>query len=127
MRVSILIFLLIAGSVQAGYIRPEERLENTAWEERAMHLGADLRCITCQSQSVNDSDAPMAVAVRHVVRSKIQAGWDDPAIIAYLQQRYGTHILMTPPVKGFALPWVLPYLLLLASAFVIFLYWRRRS
>ncbi len=88
------------------------QLENPADEARATALMAQLRCIQCQGQAISDSDAPIAGAMRHEVRSRVERGESDAQIRGWLVQRYGEWIDFSPPSHGAGLLlWLLPLLL----------------
>lgn len=89
------------------------QLENPAQEARALALMENLRCIQCQGQSIHDSDAPIAAAMRHEVRTRIIAGESDEQITGWLTQRYGDYVNFAPPSTGAnILLWLAPLLLL---------------
>lgn len=89
------------------------QLDDPAKEARALSLMETLRCIQCQSQSIHDSDAPMAQAMRHEVRSRVAMGQSDAQITNWLVERYGNKVSFTPPASGAALLlWCLPILVL---------------
>lgn len=89
------------------------QLENPAQEARAVELMENLRCIQCQGQSIHDSDAPIAAAMRHEVRSRIAAGQSDAQIKQWLVERYGDWVSFAPPAHGSGLLlWLAPLLLL---------------
>lgn len=95
------------------------QLDNPASEARAVELMENLRCIQCQGQSIHDSDAPIAAAMRHEVRSKIIAGQSDAQITDWLVERYGDYVNFAPPASGSGLLlWIAP-LLLLAFALLL--------
>ena len=100
-------------------------------EERVRAVAATVRCPTCRSQSVRDSDAPAAEHIRAEIRRRVDAGQGDDDIRAYLVSRYGQSILLTPPRSGVAaLVWVLPVaglVLALAGLAVAFRRWRPSS
>ena len=99
------------------------QLEDPAQEAQALELMETLRCLTCQSQSIADSDAPMAGDMRHQVRSRIAAGEDPEAIRAWLVERYGDYVSYSPEVSASTWPlFAIPVVLLLTAAFVL---WRR--
>lgn len=102
-----------------------KQLDDPAQEAKAQALMETLRCLTCQSQSVADSDASMAGDVRNVVRQKIKAGEEPEAVRQWLIDRYGSWISYDPPASGSTLLlWALPLILLLIAAFVA---WQRFS
>ena len=96
------------------------QLENPADEAEAQALMETLRCLKCQSQSIADSDAPMAGDMRHQVRSRIQAGEEPEAIRAWLVERYGDYVSYAPTVSNTTWPlFAIPLLLLIVAAIII--------
>lgn len=104
---------LAAVMVPAAALDPDERLSDPALEARAHRLGSELRCVVCQSESIEISNAPLAEDMRRLVREQIKAGATDEEVKAYLVARYGDYVLMRPPVKPetYGL-WLAPALLL---------------
>ena len=105
---------------------PDELLADPAQEERARDLGKRLRCLVCQNQSIDDSDADLARDLRTLVRERIRAGDSDEEIIAFLTERYGDFILLRPPVTPatFGL-WFGPAAVLVVAGLGIAIYLRR--
>jgi cytochrome c-type biogenesis protein CcmH len=95
------------------------QLESPTQEARALALMENLRCIQCQGQSIHDSDAPIAEAMRHEVRSRVAAGQSDDQINGWLIERYGDWVSFAPPASGPGLMLWLAPLLLLGAAFWI--------
>ena len=112
----------VDGGIKSAYaIAPEEQLSDPLLEERARGLSAQLRCLVCQNQSIDDSDADLAVDLRREVREQLIAGQDDDAILANLQATYGDYILLNPPVNPTTyLLWAAPFLLLGAALALFF-------
>lgn len=108
---------------------PDEVLEDPALEARARSLSKELRCLVCQNQSIDDSDAGLAGDLRRVVRERLLAGDSDDEIIAFVTDRYGDFVLLRPPVKPTT--WVLwygpPVIFVLAAIAIAFYLRRRRS
>ena len=105
----------ISLSAQDGPPPPlaNQQLADPDQEARALELMQRLRCIQCQGQSIHDSDAPIAAAMRHEVRERIKAGQSDSEIESWLIERYGDWISFAPPASGGALVlWLLPVMLL---------------
>lgn len=97
------------------------QLDDPAQEAKAQELMETLRCLTCQSQSIADSDAPMAGDMRHQVRIRIAAGEDPEDIRLWLMDRYGDYVSYAPVVSGNTWPlYVLPVLFLLVAGAVLF-------
>ena len=102
--------------------RPEEMLPDPAQEERAREIGRDLRCMVCQNQSIEDSDADLARQLRVVVREQVAAGRSDEAVRDYLHARYGDFVLLRPPFNAVtALLWFTPLLAVLGGVTAIVL------
>jgi cytochrome c-type biogenesis protein CcmH len=119
------IFLLQAAPASA--VQPDEILPDAKLEERARNLSRELRCMVCQNQSIDDSDAPLARDLRLLVRERLQAGDSDRQVLDFLTARYGDFVLLNPPVnaKTFLL-WILPAGLLVGGGLVLVLAMRRR-
>jgi cytochrome c-type biogenesis protein CcmH len=106
------LFLLVAAPVLAA-TSPDERLGDPALEARARELSKELRCLVCQNQSIDDSDAPLAQDLRRIVRERLVAGDTDAEIESYLVARYGEFVLLAPPVRpGTWLLWAGPFVIL---------------
>ena len=91
--------LLLAAPVLAAVSDPAEMLRDPAQEERAREIGRELRCMVCQNQSIEDSDAELARDLRRIVREQVAAGRSGADILSYLHDRYGDFVLLRPPVK----------------------------
>ena len=122
---AVVVLLLPAAS---GAVEPDEILPNAALEARARALSADLRCMVCQNESIDESKAPLARDLRQLVRERLQAGDSDAAIKEGLRARYGDFILLKPPVEGATLLlWGTPLLVLSAGSAGAWLALRRRA
>jgi cytochrome c-type biogenesis protein CcmH len=116
-----------AGASVQGATSPDEILADPVLEQRARELGKELRCLVCQNQSIDDSDAELARDLRQIVRERLVAGDSDAEIIAFLTARYGDFVLLKPPVKPATWGlWFGPALVLLGAGAGIALYLRRR-
>lgn len=120
MKSLVLAFTLLAAPLVAQDGPPPPlanvQLENPAQEARAVALMENLRCIQCQGQSIHDSDAPIAAAMRHEVRSRTAAGQSEAQIERWLVERYGDWVSFAPPSHGAGLMlWLAPLLLLAAA------------
>ena len=99
------------------------QIEDPALEARALDLMQELRCVTCQSQSIHDSDAEIAGAMRHQVRTRIAAGEEPEAIRSWMIERYGDYVTYAPAVGETTWPlFAIPALILLVAGFTV---WRR--
>jgi cytochrome c-type biogenesis protein CcmH len=118
--------LLFALPALAAVGTPEERLRDPAQEARAAEIGRDLRCLVCQNQSIEDSDADIARDLRRIVRERVAAGEERGRIIEFVHARYGDFVLLRPPVNAVtALLWATPALAL-GGGLVAVLLMRRR-
>jgi cytochrome c-type biogenesis protein CcmH len=108
-------------------VQPDEMLPDAALESRARALSAELRCMVCQNESIDDSDAPLAKDLRILVRERLKAGDSDKAVKDFLVERYGDFILLKPPLelRTIAL-WSAPFVLLILGAAGLYLSSRRR-
>ncbi len=109
-------------------MQPDEVLKDPVAESRARALSAELRCLVCQNQSIDDSDAQLAKDLRAIVRERIVAGDSDTAIRQFLVARYGEFVLLRPPFSAKTLLlWTLPFAAALGGAVLIWRRSRRRS
>ncbi|HEY4253465.1 MAG TPA: cytochrome c-type biogenesis protein [Roseomonas sp.] len=123
---TLLLLLLLASPAFAAVGTPEERLADPAQEARAEAIGRQLRCLVCQNQSIEDSDADLARDLRRIVREQVTAGADDARVIDFLHARYGDFVLLRPPVNAVtALLWATPVLALGGGILAILLMRRR--
>lgn len=119
----ILTCLLLAGPAFA--LSPDERLDDPALEARARDLGQSLRCVVCQNETIDASEAPLAQDMRRLVRSRLLAGDSDTEIRDFMVGRYGEFVLMEPPTHGTALLiWLLPPLVLILGLFAVVRFFR---
>ena len=126
-RAFVLVLMLGLASWTAHAVSPSEQLPNPADEARARALGHELRCLVCQNQSIDDSDAALARDLRLLVRERIKAGDSDSAIRAFLVARYGEFILLRPSFGTHTLLlWGLPVVALLFGGLGARALFRRR-
>jgi cytochrome c-type biogenesis protein CcmH len=122
----IVVMLTLVASPRAEAVQPDEILADAALEGRARALSKELRCMVCQNQSIDDSDAPLARDLRVLVRERLQAGDSDRQVIDFLVSRYGEFVLLKPRFSlHTALLWLGPLAVLLIGAFGIFVFARR--
>src|SRR5918994_5117565 len=128
LRLALLLACLVALCLPAtAATNPDEILQDPALEQRARDLSKQLRCLVCQNQSIDDSDADLARDLRRIVREQLVAGRSDAEIIDYLTARYGDFVLLKPPVKPATWGlWFGPALVLVGAGAGIVLYLRRR-
>ena len=116
--------VFIPGLALAAFL-PTDRLADPIAESRAQAIGREVRCMVCQGQSIEDSDADLARDLRRIIRERLEVGDTDPAVRGYLQNRYGDFILLRPPFSiATALLWATPALALM---FGLVLVRRRRD
>jgi cytochrome c-type biogenesis protein CcmH len=119
--------LLLALTAPAFAVQPDEVLQNPRLEARARALSQHLRCMVCQNQSIDDSDAPLARDLRLLVRERLSAGDSDSQVTDFLVSRYGEFVLLKPRFEWHtAALWLLPPVILLTGAIAVFLSTRRR-
>lgn len=99
MRLILTLLLIVAWAVPVAALEPDERLDEPALEARARALSAELRCVVCQNQSIDDSAAPLARDLRVLVRERLLAGDSDDQVLAFVTARYGDYVLLRPPVQ----------------------------
>jgi cytochrome c-type biogenesis protein CcmH len=121
------LLLLLAGPGLAAVGDPALLLPDAAQEERARTIGRELRCMVCQNQSIEDSDADLARDLRRIVREQVSAGRSDADVMRFVHERYGDFVLLRPPFKPeTALLWATPALALGLGLLLIRAMRRRR-
>jgi cytochrome c-type biogenesis protein CcmH len=125
MKSALLALLLLL--TPAFAVQPDEVLKDPTLEARARTIGKELRCLVCQNQSIDDSDAPLARDLRLVVRRRLVAGDSDAAVKQYIVARYGTYVLLRPPFEPATyILWFGPLLLLGTGGIAVLAWYRRR-
>jgi cytochrome c-type biogenesis protein CcmH len=120
------LFLLIAAVVPAGAVQPDEILSDPALESRARALSAGLRCLVCQNQSIDDSNAPLARDLRLLIRERLKAGDSDAQAVDFIVARYGDFVLLRPRFTPETwILWIGPFALLLIVGAILYLRRRR--
>jgi cytochrome c-type biogenesis protein CcmH len=123
----LLCILLVLSAAPAAAVEPDEILADAALEARARDISKELRCLVCQNQSIDDSNAKLARDLRLLVRERITKGDSNRQVIAYIVARYGDFVLLKPPFKAttWAL-WLGPPLVLMIGFLAVILWFRRR-
>ena len=102
-------------------VEPDEILKNQKQELRARNISKNIRCMVCQNQSIDESNAPLAKDLRILIREKIEDGKNNEEIYKFLTDRYGDFILLKPPLKLNTLAlWFLPFIFLAVGIFIVF-------
>ena len=121
----IIIFIsLIQFASNISYaVEPDEVLENQKHESRARDISKNIRCMVCQNQSIDESNAPLARDLRILIRNKIKEGNKDEEIYKFLTDRYGDFILLKPPLKLSTIAlWFLPLIFFIIGIFIVFVH-----
>jgi cytochrome c-type biogenesis protein CcmH len=127
LRSASLAALLLLLSAPAFAVNPDEMMKDPAQEMRARELGKDLRCLVCQNQSIDDSDADLAKDLRVIVRERIAKGDSDDQVRKFVVDRYGDYVLLKPPFKASTLAlWLGPLALFIGALWAVLAFYRRR-
>ena len=127
-RACVFAIATIIASSAAYAVQPDEIMSDPVRESRARDLSRELRCMVCQNQSIDDSDAPLARDLRLLVRKRIASGDSDAQVIDFLVARYGEFVLLKPRLNSHTwLLWLLPPLVLAGGGFALWANNRRRS
>ena len=124
-----LLAALLAAALAApvGAVEPGEELKDPVLETRAREISKELRCLVCQNQSIDDSNADLARDLRIIVRQRLVAGDSNEEVFQYLVDRYGEYVLLRPPVRGSTyFLWFGPIAILLVAGGALLLAARRR-
>jgi cytochrome c-type biogenesis protein CcmH len=125
---SLFVAVAMSAAPAAYAVQPDEIMADPAKEARARDLSRELRCMVCQNQSIDDSDAPLARDLRLLVRERIAGGDSDKQVIDFLVARYGEFVLLKPRLSPHTLLlWLLPPLALAGGGLALWYYSRRRS
>jgi cytochrome c-type biogenesis protein CcmH len=120
----LMLFLLLAVTAQAQIGDTTYRLSDPMQEQRAREIGKELRCLVCQNQSIEDSDASLARDLRRIVREQVEQGASNEQVMRFVHERYGDFVLLRPPFNwSTLLLWATPALALMGGLFAI---WRAR-
>lgn len=105
----LLVSVLALISSAAGAVEPDELFDDPALEARARAISREIRCVVCQSESIDDSNAPLARDLRLLIRERIKSGDSDREVMEYLAARYGDYVLLKPRVQNNTLVlWIAP-------------------
>ena len=117
-----LAFFIIQFFLNVSYtVEPDEILKNQEYELRARNISRNIRCMICQNQSIDESNAPLAKDLRILIRNKIKEGNNDKEIYKFLTDRYGDFILLKPPFNLNTLGlWFLPFIFLILGIYIVF-------
>ncbi|MDX1739489.1 MAG: cytochrome c-type biogenesis protein [Alphaproteobacteria bacterium] len=117
--------LILATPVHA--VEPDEILDDPKLEERARIISKDLRCLVCQNQSIDDSNADLAKDLRVLVRERLVAGDSNEEVLGYITDRYGNYVLLDPPLNIQTIfLWSGPVVIFLVGLLAVFLWFRKR-
>jgi cytochrome c-type biogenesis protein CcmH len=123
----VLLIALLTSSAPSWAVQPDEVLSNPGLEARARAISKELRCMVCQNESIDDSEAPLAHDLRVLVRERLKAGDSDQQIINFLVSRYGEFVLLRPPLSWHTVAlWGTPPALVLLGIIMIVVVERRR-
>jgi cytochrome c-type biogenesis protein CcmH len=125
-KIALTLSLVFALVLPVMAVQPDEVLSDPALEARARALSLQLRCMVCQNQSIDDSDAPLARDLRILVRERLKAGDSDSQIREFLVARYGQFVLLAPEKNArTALLWLAPLIVLFAGGLVLLRFFRK--
>lgn len=120
--------LLLLVQAPAFAVEPSEMLSDPVLEQRAREISTQLRCVVCQNQTIDDSNAPLASDMRQLVRERLLAGDSNEEVIDYIVDRYGNFVLLRPPVQANTLAlWIAPFAVLAAALVGLFMQMRARA
>jgi cytochrome c-type biogenesis protein CcmH len=126
--ISFAVWMVAFAASGARAVQPDEIMSDPVKEARARELSRGLRCMVCQNQSIDDSEAPLARDLRLLVRERIAAGDSDAQVIDFLVARYGEFVLLKPRLEpDTLLLWLIPPLVLVGGGLALWMHSRRRS
>jgi len=127
-RIMLTALFLLAITASAMAVQPDEIMKDPALEARARTLSAGLRCLVCQNQSIDDSEAPLARDLRLLIRERLVAGDSDDEVVSFIVGRYGEFVLLKPRFEmKTALLWIGPFALLFVAVALLLLHRRAKS
>ena len=126
-RAILLAALIVVAAAPAAAVTPDEQLSDPKLEARAVHISRELRCVVCQNQTIDDSDAPLAHDLRLLLRERLKAGDTDAQARDYIVARYGHYVLLKPPMEPLTLLlWFGPLLALIGGGLAAWSVFRTR-
>ena len=126
--VAIALAVVVGLGTAARAVTPDEVLKDQAMEARARAISQELRCVVCQNQSIDDSNAPLAKDLRVLVRDRLQAGDSDASVKSFIVARYGNFVLLKPPMQlNTFMLWLSPLLVLLAAVYGVLRFLRHQQ
>ncbi len=127
MSAAFVLVLLLMAATPAGAVLPDEMLADPVLEARARDISKNLRCLVCQNQSIDDSDAGLARDLRVIVRERLVAGDSDSAVVDFVVDRYGDFVLLNPPFKATTyVLWIGPVVIGTFGLLAVVVFFRRR-
>lgn len=128
MRYALLLAVFIFLAAPALAVHPDEVMKDSGLETRARALTKELRCLVCQGEDIDESEAPLAADLRRLVRERLAKGDTDAEVLAYMRDRYGDYILMNPPLSfRTLLLWGAPVLVFASGLGVVVFFVRRQK
>jgi cytochrome c-type biogenesis protein CcmH len=123
----VIVWIVVFFSMTSAFaVLPDEVLKDPALEIRARLISQDLRCLVCQNQSIDDSNAPLAKDLRVIVRERLTAGDSNEQVFNYVVVRYGNYVLLKPPLQQDTLIlWLAPFFLMIIALGIAFAYLRK--
>lgn len=126
LRATLLLLAVVVWPSLSAAVQPDEILPDAALETRARQISAELRCLVCQNQSIDDSNAPLARDLRVLVRERLKSGDSNTQVRDFVVARYGSFVLLRPPLTlSTLLLWLTPLLLLGATGYAVWARMRR--
>ena len=120
--------IILLSSFSTMAVNPDEVLDDPLLEKRARALSVNIRCLVCQNQSIDDSNADLARDLRILVRERLIAGDSDTEVLDYLISRYGDFVMLKPPFKGSTfILWLGPLFVFVLAVIGLVIYFRRRQ
>ena len=128
MRRIFIMTTLILLALPASALQPEERLADPLLETRARSISQEIRCLVCQNQSIDESDADLARDLRRIIRERLTAGDTDAAVKDFLVARYGDFVLLRPPFRAATLfLWLVPFAIVMWGGIAFWVISRRKT